>query len=114
MTVRTDKERTLLQQRASRCACAEQGEDGEGSIAALTRGARQPAIDALVARDDPVDLSHALLIGRWLGRGGACREGQCRQFRVNPATFRDQLFFGPVRGTPRARTAGGGLQLLLV
>jgi hypothetical protein len=55
------------------------GGEGEGGVVAeSTRGARQAAKEAQVARADPGDLSHTLFNGRALGLGGSRGEGQCR------------------------------------
>ena len=48
-------------------------------MAAASRGSRQVAIDAPVARRDPWVLSHAVLNGRALGLGGTWGEGQSRR-----------------------------------
>ena len=58
--------------------CANWADGGGVSVAAATRGARQAAMESLMARGDPGDLPHTLFNWRSLGLGGTGGEGQCR------------------------------------
>lgn len=75
-----DKEMTLREftKSVALAMCAMVVEGNDMSVAASTRGSRQAAIDAHVAKGDPGDLPHALFNGRALGLGGTVGEGRCR------------------------------------